>query len=454
MPDKKTLDYYVAELRRVEKSRQADTEKEIARIYRSIIKELNHFLADEYADYSDGDGRLSVGVLNLRARYAKFLQEVDKHLNTVTPDISAEIRKTVEATYESVYKGMVKAVEDSTDKDRLHERFKDLNLRPEVIKNAVENPISGLTLPDTLEKHRQEIIYGIKQRINIGLMTGERYDTMAKNINKAVFGNAGVGGLYGKSMNIVRTEVHRVQESGLADSAKDINKGLEGSGLVEVAIWRTMKDKRVRPQVRVRNARGKWKTIKSKSGADHQKMEGKAIIVGDKFEVESGVFAECPGKSGTARNDCNCRCFLEYKIVSIEEAAELAGKSIEEVEKLVEKSANGGIIEKDIHIAKSLGAAAYRDEVKLPNGQRGKIAEGSKITKVVTFAGKGTNKPIKVAKYLSKQYKGVPENEWKKCRGDGFVEYENGTIKHVELHWFESKQTGRIKMKVKREFQE
>ncbi len=334
MPDKKTLDYYVAELRRVEKSRQADTEKEVEKIYKNILKELNHFLADEYANYSDSNGKLSVGVLNLRARYAKFLQEVDKHLNTVTPDMSAEIKKTVECTYKSVYKGMVKAVEDSTDNAELHERFKDLNLRPEIIKNAVENPISGLTLPDTLEKHRQEIIYGIKQQINIGLMTGERYDTMAKNINKAVFGAAGVGGLYGKSKNIVRTEVHRVQESGLADSAKDIMQGLEGSGLVEVAIWRTMKDERVRPQIRVKNARGKWKTYRSRSGADHQKLEGKAIVVGDKFEVESGVFAECPGKSGTARNDCNCRCFLEYKLVDIEEAARLTGKSIAEIRKI------------------------------------------------------------------------------------------------------------------------
>ena len=199
---------------------------------------------------------------------------------------------------------------------------------------AVENPISGLTLPDTLEKHRQEVIYGIKQQIGIGLMTGERYDTMAKNIKRSVFGVDGKSGLYGKSMRIVRTEVHRVQESGLADSAKDIMQGLDGSGLVEVAIWRTMKGERVRPQVRVRNARGKWKTYRSRSGADHQKMEGKAVIVGDKFEIESGVFAECPGKSGTARNDCNCRCFLEYKLVTIEEAAKLTGKSIAEIRKI------------------------------------------------------------------------------------------------------------------------
>lgn len=115
-------------------------------------------------------------------------------------------------------------------------------------------------------------------------------------------------------------------------------------------------------------------------------------------------------------------------------------------------SESGIISEADIQIMRSVGAAAYRDEVKLPNGQTGKIAEGSKITKVYTFAGKGTNKPVKVANYLSKQYKGVPESEWKKVRGDGYVEYPTGEIKHTELHWFESEQTGRIKMKVKREF--
>lgn len=121
----------------------------------------------------------------------------------------------------------------------------------------------------------------------------------------------------------------------------------------------------------------------------------------------------------------------------------------------VDNSAESGIIkEKDIQIMKSVGAAAYRDEVKLLDGKIGKIAEGTKITKVYTFAGKGTGKPVKVAKYLSKQYKGVPESEWKKVRGDGYVEDAEGRITHTELHWFESKQTGRIKMKVKREFKE
>lgn len=120
----------------------------------------------------------------------------------------------------------------------------------------------------------------------------------------------------------------------------------------------------------------------------------------------------------------------------------------------VDGGINSGIIENDIRIGKSLGAAAFRDSVLIPDlgkGINGKIAENSKITKVVTFAGKGTNKEIKVARFLEKQY-GVKATEWKKVRGDGFVEYPDGSVKHVELHWFESEKTGRIKMKVKRVF--
>lgn len=309
MLDKKTLDYYISELRRIEESRQADTEKQVKKIYKTIIKDLNSFLGNEYAAYSDNNGVLSVAVLQEKARYAKFLQEVDKYLNGITPEISKTIKETVQDTYNAVYTGMVDAVKKSVDNDELTEKLNGLSLRPEVMKRAVENPISGLTLPDTLEKHRKEIIYSIKQQINIGLMTGERFDNMAKNVNKIIGGDNGTGGLYGKAVNIVRTEVHRVQESGLNDCAKDISGSLEDSGLIYAATWRTMKDQRVRPQHRVYTSKG-WKT-KIIGTANHQKMEGVTIRVGDKFELEPGVYAECPGSSGTARNDCQCRCYLE-----------------------------------------------------------------------------------------------------------------------------------------------
>lgn len=110
-------------------------------------------------------------------------------------------------------------------------------------------------------------------------------------------------------------------------------------------------------------------------------------------------------------------------------------------------------MKENIQINKSLGAAAFRDNILLPNGRRGKIKENSKITKVVVFAGKGTQKELRVAKHLEKQYN-VPEKEWQHTRGDGYVVCDDGVTRHAELHWFESEETGRIKMKVKRYFKD
>jgi hypothetical protein len=109
--------------------------------------------------------------------------------------------------------------------------------------------------------------------------------------------------------------------------------------------------------------------------------------------------------------------------------------------------------QRDISIHRSVGAAAKNYDVRLPNGTYSKLVESTKITKVFTFAGKGTNRKIDVAEHLEKQYN-VPKGDWKKVRGDGFVIDESGKNRHAELHWFESEKTGRIKMKAKRYFDE
>lgn len=117
--------------------------------------------------------------------------------------------------------------------------------------------------------------------------------------------------------------------------------------------------------------------------------------------------------------------------------------------KIIAKAAENRIIEvADIQIGKSLGSAAFRDTVLLPDGGYGKIVEGSKITKVVVFAGKGAKKPVRVAEHLSRQYGGDVDG-WQHTRGEGIIE-TNGKQRKAELHWFENKDVGRIKMKVKR----
>ena len=305
MPEaKQSLNELLYDLKRIEEHREKLSEEKIRKIYKSLMKDLNAFIAEEYFLYADGEGVLSYATLQEKSREARFLEEVVKQVDSITPQIKTEMMNLVEQTYTNCYNGMANAVKNASNTQKLAAVMTDATLRPEVLKQAVNNNISKLTLPHVLEKNRQEIIYNIKQELTIGMINGDRYEKMARRISDKVDIS------YKKATNIVRTESHRNIESGLFDCAENISQGIEGSGLVNVCIWRTMKDERVRPNIRRKTKKG-WKTYKSKNGADHQKMDGVTIRVGDKFELEAGVTTKCPGKSGVARHDCNCRCFLE-----------------------------------------------------------------------------------------------------------------------------------------------
>ena len=298
MPKAKTsLNELLHEIRRIEANREVLTETKIRKIYKSLVKDLNAFLAEYYVKYADKtDGTLTIAKLQEKMKFAKLLEEIENNVNFFTPKVKREIEKLVDKTYTACYEGMNKAVSEADDVKELVGASK-LNVRPEVMKQAVENNISKLTLKPLLEKNRQEIIYDIKQALTVGLMTGQRYDTMANKILEKVDFS------YGKAIRVVRTESHRNVEAGFNDCAQEIAKGLEGSDIVYVKTWLTMKDERVRRT----------------SKADHVKMEGVTVNATDNFKLEPGVYAPCPGSSGTARNDCNCRCTLEHKFMTREE---------------------------------------------------------------------------------------------------------------------------------------
>ena len=323
------LDELLHEIRRIEEHRQVLTDKKIKAMYTQLMDDLYKYLGKNYAKYADKDGRLYMSYLDAQNKRAKFLQEIVKNVDNISPELKKEMTALVNKTYNETYKGMVEAVKKSADGKAFEELVKDIEVNPDVMKRAMKNNISKLTLPAVMEKHRQEIIYQIQQELNIGLMRGDRYDTMTKRIAERV------GVSETKAKNIVRTESHRNVEDGFMDCAKEISSGLDGSDLIYAVTWRTMKDERVRPQQRRKTKKG-WKTTISRNGANHQKMEGVTIKVGEKFELEKGVEAENPGNSGVARHDCNCRCFLEYNLMTIEEFAKATHQTPEQVRKKYE----------------------------------------------------------------------------------------------------------------------
>lgn len=100
-----------------------------------------------------------------------------------------------------------------------------------------------------------------------------------------------------------------------------------------------------------------------------------------------------------------------------------------------------------ITVHRSVGAAAKNYQVKLSGSkQHTKLAENQTI-EGKTFAGKGTNKEIRVRYQLERDYH-IPADEWKKVSGKGYV-IVDGKKRFAELHWYEA--DGEIyEMKVKR----
>lgn len=314
------------DIRRIAEHREILSEKKIQAIYQNLMKDLDGFIADGYKKYADEEGRFFVSYLDAHNEKAKFLQEIVNNVDGISPLIQKEILSLIEDTYNKSYEGMLTALKKADTPKAFETVAKDIKVNPNVLKQAINNNISKLTLPAVLQKHRSEIIYQIQQELNIGLMQGDRYEKMAKRISDRV--NVS----YSKAKNIVRTESHRNVESGFMDCAEHIQEGLDGSDLIYAATWRTMDDQRVRPQYRYKTKKG-WKSGVNKNGADHTKMEGVTVKAGEMFNLGNGVKAKAPSQSGVAAHDCNCRCFVEYNLMTPEEFAKATGKKVVKVEK-------------------------------------------------------------------------------------------------------------------------
>ena len=315
--DDQDLDRLLAQVRRIEEHREKGAEAEIRKAYQELMKELRHYLADAYTQYAEED-RLSYAILQKHGYYARFLEEVEQKINDISPEVKRTIRSTVDQTYEYTYNGMIDCVKKAAPDTTVTAGLKACT--PDVIRRAVENPVSKLTLNDRLEKHRKEIIYDIKRDISIGLMNGDRYSTMANRIRKSVDGD------YKKAIRIARTETHRVREAGNHDAAQAVDEVLKSgeSGMQMVKTWRTKKDERVRPA----KAKGKNRQY------NHKKMDGVAIPVDEEFTLPSGAKTVAPGQSGVAGEDINCRCWLSYGLKKIPEDVMIKKRLTKQLEKL------------------------------------------------------------------------------------------------------------------------
>lgn len=166
----------------------------------------------------------------------------------------------------------------------------DLNfglLSPDVVRAAVQNPISGLTLHAITLEERRRTLMGINRVVTQGIVRGDDYPTMMREAKKWLGGDAK------RAMTVVRTEGQRAYVDGqLAAGEKADDLGVDTR-----KVWDATLDSVTRPA--------------------HGALDGVAAGKDGMFSTEVGK-VEGPLHSGVASFDINCRCRVTYEVVGYE----------------------------------------------------------------------------------------------------------------------------------------
>lgn len=300
------LEKYSKQLAKWQDKQLNIVENSIRLFYRKLVRTVLGEVATLYEKY-EKDGQLTYAEMMKYDRYKSFMQSLELHVNSMSKTTQKSISELLSNSYVYSYAWMGWAIQSSSRK-----RLQYTALKMDQIRLAVENPITGLTLKQTLEKNRRDIIYRINQTVTQNLVKGTTYKDMAVSLTETFEGD------YSKSIRVARTETHRVREQAMLDSAQHANK----RGVVMVKKWRNMKDSRVR------------KTSK----ANHQKMDGVTVPVDDLFDLGRGERGIAPGNIGHAHHDINCRCLLVYEIERIEGQTndDLARQTFEDFQRTLE----------------------------------------------------------------------------------------------------------------------
>ena len=93
----------------------------------------------------------------------------------------------------------------------------------------------------------------------------------------------------------------------------------------------------------------------------------------------------------------------------------------------------------DEDVPHSLGARSWNDmDILVPwSNSTAKLAPGTRLQNVETFAGKGTRVKIRDTQRLEETYN-IPADKWEKTKGFGTVIFE-GEEYEAEIHWYQYK---------------
>ncbi len=256
----------------------AAQERELIRVYRDALKEFRAQLGEMYAKYAKG-GKLTYAEMSKYNRLVGVYADANGELKRLTGRGAKIITQLAGSAYEESFYWAGFALEKGTQA-----RLGFGALNPETVAASVQNPISGLTLNETLEANRDAIVTNIRRQITQGLVRGESYPEVAQRIKGTLDGDAT------KALRVARTEAHRNAQAGRAAA---FDKA-EAAGVELTRVWVATLDNRTRDT--------------------HGAMDGQKADAEGRFHSPSGATTTQPGAFGIAGEDINCRCTVRAEI--------------------------------------------------------------------------------------------------------------------------------------------
>ena len=295
-------------LEKTHKRREVLFERETRRMYQDVIKDVLGQVSTIYARLEKDE--LTYEDMAKFNRLDSLIKQIETQSKLLTQRRRNALLKYLSDAFRFSYEYMAYSIETTA-----MAYLNYTSVTTEQILASVNNPVKGLTLNETLEKNRRDIIATIRSTVTQALVRGSSYSSMAKEL-KTVF-----DGDYKKAIRVSRTEAHRVVEQGKLQAVQRA----AAQGVVMMKKWNSSRDSRVR------------KTSK----ANHRKMDGQTVKADEQFNLGRGIKADAPGTSGVAAHDINCRCFVTYQVERVEKKAhqELADMTLEQWRKVRLKSA-------------------------------------------------------------------------------------------------------------------
>jgi hypothetical protein len=256
------------------------TEKALVSNYRQGLMNIRIKLVTIYDKYGT-EGKLTYAEMTRYNRLRTLHKELESELIALTGRNGRATKILAADAYEESFFRYGYAIEKVAGVN-----LKWGILKREVIQQSVQNPISGLTLNETLVKNRAGIVLKIRQEVTQGLIQGESYFKMAGRI-KDTLGKDAV-----KAMRVARTEAHRNQVAGELDSLDHV----ESEGVILKRFWIA--------------------TLDGDTRDTHASADGQVADEDGLFTV-GGVKTRGPGQSGVAAEDINCRCDVGTEVEDI-----------------------------------------------------------------------------------------------------------------------------------------